>query len=110
MEPESSDFFQTNFLILNFQEEENNTTTGVGRNKKDINRILQSDTSSNDSVTQSQPARIEEEGLNMPMMESGVNSTGGPTTRRAWQDWCKGSNNSNHDSQSEVDEGKRFYI
>ena len=110
MEPESSDFFKTNFPILNFQEEENNTTTGVGRNKKDINRMLQSDTSSNDSVTQSQPARIEEEGLNMAMMESGVNSTGGPTTRRAWQDWCKSSNNSNHDSQSEVDEGKRFYI
>lgn len=98
----------TNFHILNFQEEENNTAVVVSRNKKDINRLLQSDTSSNDSVTQSQPPLVEEEGLNMPMMESGVNSTGGPTTRRAWQDWCKSSNNSNHDSQSEADEGKKF--
>ncbi len=97
----------TNFCILNFQEEENNTAVVVSRNKKDINRLLQSDTSSNDSVTQSQPPHVEEESLNMPMMESGVNSTGGPTTRRAWQDWCKSSNNSNHDSQSEADEGKK---
>ncbi|XP_046446473.1 histone-lysine N-methyltransferase, H3 lysine-79 specific-like isoform X2 [Daphnia pulex] len=90
------------------KEEENNTAVVVSRNKKDINRLLQSDTSSNDSVTQSQPPHVEEEGLNMPMMESGVNSTGGPTTRRAWQDWCKSSNNSNHDSQSEADEAKKI--
>lgn len=39
------------------------------------------------------------------MMDGAVNSAGGPTTRRAWQDWCKSSNNSNHDSQSEEEEG-----
>lgn len=71
--------------------------------------MLQSDTSSNDSLTQAQPAlRADlEEGLNMPMTE-GVNSAGGPTTRRAWQDWCKSSNNSNHDSQSETEEGTKL--
>jgi len=31
--------------------------------------------------------------------------TAGPTTRRAWQDWCKGSNHSNHgDSHSDSDD------
>ncbi|KAI9565726.1 putative histone-lysine N-methyltransferase [Daphnia sinensis] len=91
------------------KEDENSAIVGVGRNKKDINRMLQSDTSSNDSVSQTQPAhRVDlEDNLSMPMTETGVNSAGGPTTRRAWQDWCKSSNNSNHDSQSEADEAKK---
>lgn len=69
---------------------------------------MQSDTSSNDSVTPSQPLlRVDaEENLGMPMMDGAVNAAGGPTTRRAWQDLCKSSNNSNHDSQSEEEEGK----
>lgn len=98
------------YFSLQFQEDENSAIVGVGRNKKDINRMLQSDTSSNDSVSQTQPAlRVDlEDGLNMPMTETGVNSAGGPTTRRAWQDWCKSSNNSNHDSQSEADEGMKL--
>ena len=79
------------------QDEENHKT---GRNKKDLSRMLQSDTSSNDSQTQT---RIEcEDAVGQPDLQTAA----GPTTRRAWQDWCKSS--SNHgDSQSDSDEGKK---
>ena len=43
----------------------------------------------------------------MPVEGGGANSSGGPTTRRAWQDLhgCKSNNNSNHESLSEEEEG-----
>lgn len=93
------------------QEDETPASAVTGRNKKDLNRLLQSDTSSNDSVTQPQLlSRVDsEEALGLPMMDGAVNSAGGPTTRRAWQDWCKSSNNSNHDSQSE-EEGRSHLL
>ena len=82
--------------------EEETNQRAVRNTRKDLNRIVQSDTSSNDS--HSQMFRVDSEELaNLP--DSHVLGAGGPTTRRAWQDWCKVSNNSNHDSQSEDEEG-----
>ena len=89
----------------------------LGRNKKDPNKILlQSDTSSSDSLTQSQPpSRVDSDdgatgggagpGGYTQLSVDGLNMAGGPTTRRAWNDLCKSGNNSNHESNSEDDEG-----
>jgi len=82
--------------------EEETHQRGVRNTRKDLNRIMQSDTSSSDS--HSQAFRVDsDEVSNLP--DSHVLGAGGPTTRRAWQDWCKVSNNSNHDSHSEDEDG-----
>ena len=80
--------------------------------------VQSSDTSSNDSQSQPQSRVDSVDDLAPaahPPAVDGCNPTGaggaappssaaGPTTRRAWQDWCKSSTNSNRDSQSDADD------
>ena len=87
-----------------------------GRTKKDLNpnRLLpHSDTSSTDSLSPSQPpSRVDsDDGASAqpppfaPLSMDGLNNvTGGPTTRRAWNDLCKSGNNSHHESHSEEED------
>lgn len=112
------------------QEEVNNLRTAVvavaaataahGRNKKDLNRMLQqhqqSDTSSTDSHSHPSSRVDSDDGngagpgqFDHPSMDD-MNVAGGPTTRRAWQDLCKSGNNSHHESHSEEDDTGKVVV
>ena len=97
-------------LFVWLQDEEHHPRTGVTSNhtKKELHQRLaqlqqSTDTSSsNDSLNALQSAshHVDENII-------GMEATGGagPTTRRAWQDYCKSGNNSHHESHSEEDNG-----
>ncbi len=97
------------------QDEEHHSRTGVtsSHTKKELHqRLVQlqqsTDTSSsNDSLN----TLIQSASHHMNENIIGIEAAGGagPTTRRAWQDYCKSGNNSHHESHSEEDEGNLLY-
>lgn len=87
-------------MECNWKEEENHR----GRGKKEL-RALPSDPSSNDSLINMQSFNeIDENKAAATNTEE--NAVAGPTTRRAWQDFCKTGNNSQPESQSDEEEGR----
>lgn len=101
-------------LFWGFQDEEHHSRMGVTSNhtKKELHQRLQqlqqsTDTSSsNDSLIALQSSSHHQADENFIGMEVAGTGGAGPTTRRAWQDYCKSGNNSHHESHSEDEEGK----
>lgn len=88
-------------VFMQIKEEEHPRSRG----KKDL-RALPSDPSSNDSLPNMQCAAYNETDENKAASANTEESTApGPTTRRAWQDFCKSGNTSQLESQSDEEEG-----